>query len=97
VKDVLRLRGQTGSIGVSSATFYKWKAKFGDLGEGTAHPSLRLVPYRWSKTLMESSLQVTLRRAAGREQRPFVILGFLTGLALSAVIGAVLYVYLALG
>ena len=46
---------------------------------------------------MESSLQVTLRRAAGREQRPFVILGFLTGLGLSAVIGAVLYVYLTLG
>ena len=48
------------------------------------------------QTSMESSLQVTLRRAAGREQRPFVILGFLTGLALSAVIGAVLYVFLAL-
>src|SRR4029453_5593953 len=33
---------------------------------------------------MESSLQVILRQAAGGEQRPFVILGFLTGLALSA-------------
>jgi hypothetical protein len=49
------------------------------------------------QTSMESLLPVALRRAAGREQRPFVILGFLTGLALSAVIGAVLYVYLALG
>jgi hypothetical protein len=46
---------------------------------------------------MESSLQVILRHAARPEQRAFVILGFLTGLALSAVIGGVLYVYLALG
>jgi hypothetical protein len=45
---------------------------------------------------MESSLQVILRRAAGQDQRPFIILGFLTGLALSAVIGAVLYVFLTL-
>jgi hypothetical protein len=46
---------------------------------------------------MESSLQVILRQAAAREQRPFIILGFLTGLGLSAVIGAVLYVFLTLG
>jgi len=46
---------------------------------------------------MESSLQVILRQAASQEQRPFIILGFLTGLALSTVIGAVLYVYLTLG
>jgi hypothetical protein len=46
---------------------------------------------------MESSLQVILRQVAGREQRPFIILGFLTGLGLSAVIGAVLYVFLTLG
>ena len=46
---------------------------------------------------MESSLLVILRQAAGQEQRAFVILGFLTGLALSAIIGAVLYVYLTLG
>jgi hypothetical protein len=45
---------------------------------------------------MESSLQVILRQVAGQEQRPFIILGFLTGLALSAVIGAVLYVFLTL-
>lgn len=45
---------------------------------------------------MESSLQVILRQAASGEQRAFAILGFLTGLALSAVIGAVLYVCLAL-
>src|SRR5262249_39804035 len=49
------------------------------------------------QTSMESSLQVILRQAASREQRPFIILGFLTGLGLSAVIGAVLYVYLTLG
>jgi hypothetical protein len=49
------------------------------------------------QTLMESSLQVILRHAARREQRAFAILGFLTGLALSAVIGGVLYVFLALG
>jgi hypothetical protein len=46
---------------------------------------------------MESSLQVILRRAARREQRAFAILGFLTGLALSAVIGGVLYIFLAFG
>jgi hypothetical protein len=46
---------------------------------------------------MASSLQVILRQAAGQEQRAFVILGFLTGLALSAVIGAALYVYLTFG
>jgi hypothetical protein len=46
---------------------------------------------------MESSLQVILRQAAAREQRPFIILGFLTGLGLSAVIGAVLDVFLTLG
>ena len=45
---------------------------------------------------MVPSLQVILRQAAGQEQRAFAILGFLTGLALSAVIGAVLYAYLAL-
>jgi hypothetical protein len=36
---------------------------------------------------MGSSLQVILRQTAGEEQRPFVILGFLTGFGLSAVIG----------
>ena len=46
---------------------------------------------------MESSLLVILRQAAGQEQRAFVILGFLTGLALSAMIGAALYIYLTLG
>jgi hypothetical protein len=46
---------------------------------------------------MESSLQLILRQATAREQRPFIILGFLTGLALSTVIGAVLYVCLTLG
>jgi hypothetical protein len=40
---------------------------------------------------MESSLQIILRQAADPERRPFVILGFLAGFALSAVIGAVLY------
>jgi hypothetical protein len=42
---------------------------------------------------MGSSLQVILRQA-GEEQRPFVILGFLTGFGLSAVIGAAIYIYL---
>ena len=46
---------------------------------------------------MATSLQVILRQAAGQEQRAFVILGFLSGLALSAMIGAVLYVYLTFG
>ena len=46
---------------------------------------------------MESSLQVILRQAAGREQRPFVILGFLVGFALSLMIGAVLYIFLTRG
>ena len=63
-----------------------------------AHPSH---PFAWfapmEHTSMESSLQVILRHAARREQRAFAILGFLTGLALSAVIGGVLYVFLALG
>jgi len=45
---------------------------------------------------MESSLQLILRQAAGPD-RAFVILGFLTGLALSAMIGAALYIYLTLG
>ena len=43
---------------------------------------------------MGSSLQVILRQTAGEEQRPFVILGFLTGFGLSAVIGAAIYIYL---
>jgi hypothetical protein len=43
---------------------------------------------------METSLQVILQRAA--ERRPFVLLGFLTGFALSAAIGAVLYFFLTL-
>jgi len=45
---------------------------------------------------MGSSLQVILRQAAGPD-RAFVILGFLTGLALSAMIGDALYIYLTLG
>jgi hypothetical protein len=43
---------------------------------------------------MESSLQVILRQAAGEKQRPVVIFGFLTGFGLSAIIGAVIYIYL---
>jgi hypothetical protein len=46
---------------------------------------------------MGSSLQVILRQAAGEEQRPLVILGFLTGFGLSAVIGAAIYIYLTAG
>jgi hypothetical protein len=46
---------------------------------------------------MESSLQVIPQRAAGRERDHFNILGFMTGFALSAAIGAVLYIYLTAG
>ena len=112
---VLRLRRPIGGIGRSSATFYKWKPKYGGFGisqvaaawhsrassatlRGTASPSGPLaLSVPMEQMSMESSLQVILRQAASREQRPFIILGFLTGLALSAVIGAVLYVYLTLG
>jgi hypothetical protein len=44
---------------------------------------------------MGSGLQVILRKAA--EERPFLVLGFLAGFAVSAAIGAVLYFYLAVG
>jgi hypothetical protein len=44
---------------------------------------------------MSSPLQVILRKAA--EERPLLVLGFLTGFAVSAAIGAVLYFYLAVG
>jgi hypothetical protein len=65
---------------------------------GTAHLSQPIALFApMEHTSMESSLQVILRRAARREQRAFAILGFLTGLALSAVIGGVLYVFLAFG
>jgi hypothetical protein len=46
---------------------------------------------------MGSSLQVIVRQAAGKKQRPFVILGFLTGFGVSAVIGAVIYISLTAG
>ena len=46
---------------------------------------------------METSLQVILQQAADLERRPLVILGFLTGFGLSAVIGALIYIYLTVG
>ena len=59
-------------------------------------PTGLLVRTDVSKMSMGSSLQVILRQAAGPD-RAFVILGFLTGLALSAMIGAAIYIYLTLG
>jgi len=46
---------------------------------------------------MGSSLQLALRQATDRERRPFIILGFLAGFALSAAIGAVIYFCLRVG
>jgi hypothetical protein len=47
---------------------------------------------------MDSSLPLIVRRwSAGRKRRRFAFLGFLTGFALSVAIGAVLYMYLAVG
>ena len=46
---------------------------------------------------MESSLWEIPQRGAGRERGHYIILGFLTGFAISAVIGAMLYLYLTVG
>jgi len=46
---------------------------------------------------IESSLWEIPRQATGRERGHVVILGFLMGFAISAVIGAALYLYLTVG
>jgi hypothetical protein len=46
---------------------------------------------------MESSLWEIPQQAAGRERGHVVILGFLMGVAISAAIGAALYLYLTVG
>ena len=46
---------------------------------------------------MESSLQAVLKEATGQERSYFDFRGFLAGFALSAAIGAALYMYLMAG